>query len=303
MCARRFVQPADVDTGAEHLPRRPRTAVAALAVAGLAACTALSGCGSDSDSGKNTQSKNTQSKETPSAGEDQAKVVSTAYEKTAESDTAKMKVLTETSAGAKSVSVRGTGVIDFEDGASKLTLSGEGQRIEQRVIGGVLFQQPPKKERQQIPGNKSWVKVDLVKVAEHKDRAGGDRLNDPAESAAYSRAISGKGVEKLGNQKLDGTQTTRYRVTVDVDKLAEANQAKATQLKREFGRYLPMELWLDDDGRIRRQQVELTPHRGENGAQQVTARTVIDYTDYGTDAEIEAPPRDQTADLTKKAMG
>ncbi|WP_222623538.1 hypothetical protein [Streptomyces buecherae] len=307
MRARRLTRRTGSGTGAGPASRRGRTTIAALAVAGLAACTALTGCGSDDGSDDKTDKagggKSSESPETPGAGADQSQVVQTAYEKTAEAETAKMRLVTKTSAGSKDVTVRGEGVIDFDDGASKLRLSGDGKQLEQRVVDGVLFQQPPKEERKQIPGGKQWIKVDLAKVAERNDRSGGDQISDPAASAQYTKAISDGKVKKLGSQELNGVRTTRYQVSIDVDKLAGPHKAEAAQLKKQFGRHLPMELWLDDDGRIRRQQMELTPKQGEMNAQRVTARTVIDFTDYGTDAEVEAPPRGQTADVTNKLTG
>ncbi|MEU3962510.1 hypothetical protein AB0F42_22305 [Streptomyces buecherae] len=304
MRARRLTRRTDIGAGAGRASHRGRTTIAAFAVTGLAACTALTGCGSDDGSDNKAEpGRSGESAQTPGAGADQTEVVRTAYEKTAEADTARMRLVAKTSAGSKNVTVRGDGVIDFEDGASEMTLTGNGKRVEQRVLDGMLFQQPPKEEREQIPGGKQWIKVDLRKVAERAGRTGGDQISDPAASARYSKAISDGKAKKLGAEELDGVRTTRYRVTIDVDKLAETNKAETAQLKKEYGPRLPMDLWLDDDGRIRRQQMELTPKQGEVNAQRVTARTVIDFTDYGTDAEIEAPPRGQTADVTNKVTG
>jgi hypothetical protein len=69
-----------------------------------------------------------------------------------------------------------------------------------------------------------------------------------------------------------------------------------------------MRLWLDDDGRIRRQQIDMTvkaPASGESGAsgspRQIKISTVMEFTDFGTDVEAEAPPAGQVADVTDQA--
>ncbi|WP_217193257.1 hypothetical protein [Streptomyces buecherae] len=145
MRARRLTRRTGSGTGAGPASRRGRTTIAALAVAGLAACTALTGCGSDDGSDDKTDKagggKSSESPETPGAGADQSQVVQTAYEKTAEAETAKMRLVTKTSAGSKDVTVRGEGVIDFDDGASKLRLSGDGKQLDPRT--GMPLTQPP----------------------------------------------------------------------------------------------------------------------------------------------------------------
>src|SRR4051812_7820857 len=113
-------------------------------VAGVLVGTVLVGCGNDGDSaeGKGPSA----GKETSSAREQGTEAVRSAYDKTAEQDTARVKLRVRTSADGTSVTVDGRGTVDLEDGDSVMTLSAQGERIEQRLVDQVLYQRLPRSE-------------------------------------------------------------------------------------------------------------------------------------------------------------
>ncbi|GAA2342525.1 hypothetical protein [Streptomyces cuspidosporus] len=270
----------------------------AAGVACLLACTVLTACGSDDEPERKAGGT------TSSGGGDEGSAVRAAFDKTAEADTARMTLRTETSAAGQSATAAGRGVIDLSDGESTMTLTAGGQKIEQRVVDQVIYQKVPERQRAQVPGKKPWVKIDLKKAAAQQNGQGGNQINDPAESAAFAKGITDKDTRKLGTEKIGGVNTTHYRVTVDVDKLSTGEK-----LKRQVGPTLPMDLWLDDKGRIRRQQVDMTikapAGQSDSGdtPRKAKVRTRIEFSDFGTEVDAEAPPAGQTADLTDKATG
>ncbi|MGW0545897.1 hypothetical protein [Streptomyces altiplanensis] len=274
----------------------------AIGVAGAVACTALVACGSDGpDAGGKTGKKG------PGAQEEGTAAVRTAYDRTAEAETARMTLRTRTSAEGKTASVSGEGVIDLAGGDSEMTLTAEGQKIEQRVVDGTVYQKVPEAQQANVPGDKPWIKIDLKKAAQRNGGGGAAQVNDPAEAAGFAKGVTDKDVKKIGTEKAGGTNTTRYRVTIDVDKLAgPGDRAKAEQLKKQLGPTLPMDVWLDDDGRIRRQQMDMNMKApagpGAGGPQKVDVRTVIEYSDFGTELEVEPPAAGQTADMTGRAQ-
>ncbi|HET6858693.1 MAG TPA: hypothetical protein VFH94_16590 [Streptomyces sp.] len=278
----------------------------AIAVAGAVACTTLVACGSDSaDSSDKSAKSSPSAKKSPGAQEEGTAAVRTAYEKTADADTARMKLTTRTSAGGKSVTADGQGVIDLGEGDSEMTLTAEGQKIEQRVVEGILYQKLPKEQQAKVPGKKPWIKIDLKKAAQQGGAGGESQASDPADSAGFAKGVTDKDVKKVGSEKVGGTDTTRYRVVVDVDKLAADDPAKAEQMKKQIGPTLPMDVWLDDGGRIRRQQLDMEikapKDAAAKGPQKANVRTVIEFSDFGTELEVEAPAAAQTADMTNKA--
>ncbi|MFI6376016.1 hypothetical protein [Streptomyces sp. NPDC050546] len=273
--------------------------VCALGVAGVLAGTVLTGCGDDGDTRDGARG----SSAAGGTQEQGTQAVRSAYDRTAEEDTAEVKLRVRTSAQGASESADGQGVVDLDDGDSVMTLTVRGQRIEQRVIDQVLYQKMPKG---QAPDGKPWIKIDLGKVAE-KQGAGDNSMSDPAQSAAYAKAISDKDVTRKGTATIGGVRTTHYRVSVDVAELPGGDT-----LRRQVGPTLPMDVWLDDDGRMRRQQIDMTlkaptsTQRSSGDAssapQKVTVRTVMDFTDFGTEVAADEPPAGQVTDMTGKAL-
>ncbi|MFD9937653.1 hypothetical protein ACFWZ6_31480 [Streptomyces massasporeus] len=275
--------------------------VCALGVAGVLAGTVLVGCGDDGDSGDGT--RGTSADASAGTREQGTRAVRSAYDRTAEEDTAEVKLRVRTSAGGASQTANGQGTVDLDDGDSVMTLTMEGQRIEQRVIDQVLYQKLPKG---QAPGGKPWIKIDLGKVAAQQG-TGGRSMSDPAQSAAYAKAITDKDVTEKGSATVNGVKTTHYRVSVDVAELPQGDT-----LREQVGPTLPMDVWLDDEGRMRRQQIDMTvrtpetTQRSSSGAssapEKVTVRTVMDFTEFGTEVEADAPPAGQVTDMTGKAL-
>ncbi|MFE6409794.1 hypothetical protein ACFVOR_23010 [Streptomyces sp. NPDC057837] len=272
----------------------------ALGVAGALAGTVLVGCGD----GDTKQEAGASSAKTSAGAEERGtRAVRSAYDRTAEEDTAKVALRVQTSAQGRSETAKGQGVVDLEDGDSVMTLTAQGQRIEQRVIDQVLYQKLPKG---QAPGGKPWIRIDLGKVAERQG-AGDRNMSDPAQSAAYAKAITDRDVTEKGTATIGGVRTTRYRVSVDVAELPNGDT-----LRKQVGPTLPMDVWLDDEGRLRRQQLDMTvkaPQSSERSAStassapgKVTVRTVMDFSGFGTEVEAEAPPAGQVTNMTGKAL-
>lgn len=91
-----------------------------------------------------------------------------------------------------------------------------------------------------------------------------------------------------------------YWVSVDVAELPDG-----ARMREQFGPTLPTHVRLDDDGRLRRRQLDMTVKapasasaQPDNGAssEQVKATMAMSYSDFGTEGNTEAPPADQEAD-------
>ncbi|MER6622856.1 MULTISPECIES: hypothetical protein [unclassified Streptomyces] len=281
--------------------RRRGTKVAAIAVAAVMG-SVLTGCGDDSGS---TGAKDGAS---PSAGRSgggqdrSATAVRTAYEKTAEAESARMTIRTKLAAEGETITSDGKGVLDLAEGDSVMTVDAQGESIEQRVVDEVLYQ---KAQGQNAPGGKPWIKIDLQKVAARQG-VNDQRIGDPAQTVAYAKAITDKDVTEVGTEKVDGVDTTHYRVSVDVTELPGGDR-----MREQLGPTLPMQVWLDDEGRLRRQQVDMTVKapasasaKPDGGAvpQQLKMSTVMEFSDFGAEVDAEAPPAGQVADMTDKAL-
>ncbi|OSC67910.1 hypothetical protein B5181_15410 [Streptomyces sp. 4F] len=272
----------------------------AIAVAAVMGSVVLAGCGDDSDAKAQGGDPSATSKS--SSQEQGTTAVRAAYDKTAEAESARMTIKMKLSAEGETITSNGEGVIDLAQGDSTMTLTAEGKSIEQRVVDQVLYQ---KAAGQEAPGGKPWTKIDLKEVAAQQGM-NNQQIGDPAQTAAYAKAITDKDVSKVGTEKIDGVNTTHYRVSVDVAKLPGGDQ-----IRQQLGPTLPMQVWLDDEGRLRRQQIDMTVKApasasakpdGSASPQQLKTSTVMDFSDFGTKVDIEAPPTGQVTDMTDKAL-
>ncbi|MER7489172.1 LppX_LprAFG lipoprotein [Streptomyces sp. NPDC126497] len=281
--------------------RHRGTRAGAIAVAAVMG-SILTGCG---DEGGATGARDGAS---PGAsrsdgGRDQdTTAVRAAYDKTAEAESARMTIKTKIDAEGRTVTSEGRGVLDLAEGDSVMTVTAEGESIEQRVVDEILYQKAP---GQDAPGGKPWVGIDLEKVAAQQG-VNGQGIGDPARTAAYAKAITDEDVTEVGTEEIDGVNTTRYRVSVDVAELPGGDR-----MRKQLGPTLPMQVWVDDEGRLRRQQMDMTVRTGasasakpDTGAapQQLRMSTVMEFSDFGAEVDAEAPPAGQVADMTDRVL-
>ena len=276
------------------------TKASAYGLAGLLAAGALAGCGSDDNSDSGAAAK-----PSDAAGKSPTQVVQATNKNTTEAGSARVKITTSVSAKGQSQTVSGSGVMDFADGESKLAMEQSGQRLEQRVVDGVIYQKPPKGQGG-LPGGKSWMKIDVEKLRT-SGAAGNSQVSDPSDSFAYSKALSGKDVKKVGTESLGGVRTTHYKVGLDIDKLAKGDAAQAKKLREQLGETVPVDLWIDGKGLTRRQQIEMTAQptggaKDSGSANQGKVEVVMDFSDFGTDVDVDAPAAGDTVDVTDKVV-
>ncbi|MET8823236.1 MULTISPECIES: hypothetical protein [Streptomyces] len=274
----------------------------AIVVAAVTGSVVLSGCG-DGDGSQAERDGASPSASSSAGTQEQGTVeVRAAYDKTAEAESARMTIKMKLAAEGKTITSDGKGVLDLAEGDSVMALTVQDKTIEQRVVDQVLYQKIP---GEKALGGKPWIKIDLEKVAAQQGLSN-QQIGDPAQTAAYARAITDKDVTKAGTEEIDGANTTQYKVSVDVSKLPGGEQ-----LSKQVGPTLPMHVWLDDKGRLRRQQIEMTlkapasasaKPEGSASPQQLQMSTVMEFSDFGTEVNAEAPPAGQVADMTDQSL-
>ncbi|MGB8945146.1 MAG: hypothetical protein WCD21_33685 [Streptomyces sp.] len=276
--------------------------LALLGSAGLLGATALTGCGSG-DEGDGDQAARSGSEDNRQSA---TQVVQATNAKTSKAGSAQVKLETTATSGGRSETIKGSGVMDFGDGTSRIELGQDGQRIEQRIVDKVLYQKPPKGSGG-LPGGKAWMKIDLERL-QAAGGSGGSQVSDPADSFAYSKSLSEKDVKKVGQEQVGGVKTTHYRVAVDVKKLAKGSPEQQKKVRQQLGDTVPMDLWIDGKGLMRRQQLEMSmPGKAGGGtsktsAEKVEAKVVMNFSDFGTDVTVKAPEAADTVDMTNKAI-
>ena len=202
-------------------------------------------------------------------------------------------------------SIEAEGSFDYESRTGLLTMGlplQPGQApvdVEMRLLQNVMYMKFPA-EMSAAFGGKPWVKIDLEVAAE---AAGADlgalssaAAADPTQSLAQLRGVSDD-VTEVGEEELRGVNVTHYKLTINVEKaIAETPEAQREMVRSSLEKLgvesLPAEVWIDDDGRLRKMTQQITVEGA--GTTDVT----IELYDFGTDVNVEAPAEADVVDLT-----
>jgi len=266
-------------------------------VAGVLVVLTLAACGSGS-AGKATASKS--SKVSTIA------LVAGAADAAAQAKTAKLSGSMTIAFSGKQIDVPIEGAIDFEQQAASLRVDmsklGEGVMsgaMEIRIVDGSMYMNMGAllgARADDLLHGKDWIGIDMSGLG-----ADGGTQN-PADML---QSLRGAGdVREVGHTMIDGTETTHYRADIDVqkamEKVPEKYRATAEQGMKVLGTTFPIDVWIDNDGLPRRFAIDIEiPGKG-------SVKESIDYTDFGADVSIDAPPADEVqsmADFQRAASG
>jgi hypothetical protein len=149
----------------------------------------------------------------------------------------------------------------------------------------------------------------------------GGQFQDPTQFLAFLEA-SGAQIEEVGTEEIDGFETTRYTATTDFGALMEQQSEAVEKMLGSQGLagdaldamaevVVPMDVWIDSDGRVRRIHIEMDMteamssmvpgQTGASGSYEVVVEQ--EFSDFGVDVDIEAPPADETTDFAKLFSG
>ena len=292
----------------------------------LTAMVALAGaCGPSEDEGSSGKQAPEKARK-PTAVE----TVQVAYRETAAEQTAKttFEVTTGPAADTKNngqapmtFTMRGQGVMDFSGAASSMTMNIFGMgRFEMRQVGEMVYMRTPEGFAAQMPGTRPWIEVDMETIRGRQSGADLGQMEmgiaqDPTGELEYLRGVSDS-VERVGIEKVRGTRTTHYRAEIDLKKAAAKEGADARETYDEMieklgASRIPVQVWLDEQSRIRRYVLDMTAPMPENTASPNASREdakmrmhmVAEYYDFGTPVNVQAPPPDQTMDGSKLLSG
>jgi hypothetical protein len=261
----------------------------------LLACAVLplaAGCGAE-DSVKNTVDP-----------------VAQAATKTADAGSVQLSMTGKVSAAGQEVPIDATGAFDLKAkrGHMQLTTNVPGKgdvRIDELLDGLVIYMRSDALTSS-LPGGKHWIKIDLqalgkksgIDLGQLQQLGGG---TDPTQFLTYLKK-AGK-VEKVGSEDINGTATTHYHATIDLDKLADSSGdagASVRQLEQLTGnKTLPTDIWIDGQGRARRQKIEYSAKQPVPTSVSFT----IDYEKFGVPVDVNKPDAGDTVDFAALVGG
>lgn len=235
-------------------------------------------------------------------------VVAAAASKTAEAHTAKIFVSTGQRDAPEGKLETGKGVVDFSRRRLHLVLdagapgrtAGLPGLVEVLVDGRATYLKVPDGMAAPTP----WYRVGLEE--------GGGLLplsdlpqisNDPVPGLAYLGAVTGN-VEEVGSDRVRGVATTHYRAVIQVDDVLAQAPSKDRAVLRQYltmlgMKQLPMDVWVDVDGLLRRQVtiIDLGQNNLLDSPKAPEILNTVEFCDFGAEVDITPPPADQVMTL------
>lgn len=140
---------------------------------------------------------------------------------------------------------------------------------------------------------KLWLKLDPALFG-GEGRIG---QSDPNGSLDALRGVTGD-VKRVATESIRGTRTTRYRVTIDVEKaVANAPEERRDEVRRGVGSLgsgtIPADVWIDSKGRLRKEKLSVAGPSTRNNKGSIS----FEYFDLGAPTNVEAPPASQVVDF------
>jgi hypothetical protein len=166
----------------------------------------------------------------------------------------------------------------------------------------VVYMRFPAELAQELPPGKQWIKFDLAKLGTTQgidlaalfDQFSG---SDPSRSLELLRAAD-PDFRAIGSETVRGVQTTHYRGTVDLERLAASAPANLRDTYRRViqlsgQKTVPVDAWIDDQGRTRRVRYEQHMQGGS------TMELTEEFYDFGAPVNVSPPPADEVIDVTQ----
>lgn len=261
--------------------RRHRAGVAAGV---LCICLAGSGC---AESGAAAED---------SRGREAVEVVRRAADALVGAQSSKTRTSMEMATGGTRVTIHGEGVYDFrrQVGQLKVLLPQDPagatahRPIMELLAPGALFM---KNRGAGVPADK-WVRVDTRTLSDGNLVTGG--ATDPFVAAEVLRGA--RTATYVGEKEIAGTSVRHYRGTADLGAAAQdatdGNKESLAAAAKGFATdRVPFDVYLDDDGRIRKVRHRFSFVNGQPSGAVAVASTTLLY-DFGAPVDVRLPDRE-----------
>jgi hypothetical protein len=194
--------------------------------------------------------------------------------------------------------------------AAAATLGSGGLHIDELMKSSTIYVGSPLFAGR-LPGGARWMKIDLAKVGgalglNLQSLTSGE--SNPAQLLEFLRGHGGS-VTTVGREVLEGVNTTRYRGSIDLQKLAQTLPAAERgpargaleQLSAQSGlSSFPFEVWVDDQHRVRQMAMSISLSMGGEKAE---VQITINLSRFGPTPAVTAPSASEVFDGTGTALG
>jgi hypothetical protein len=208
--------------------------------------------------------------------------------------TSKAHTSMEMATGGTRVTIRGEGVYDYTRGLGRLRVmlphdpagTAERRPITELLAPGALYM---KNRGAGVPADK-WVRVDTTTLSDGNLVTGG--ATDPLAAAEVLRGA--RTATYVGRTVFAGTPVRHYRGTANLAEAAKkaspgAKASLAAAAKGFATAEVPFDVFLDDEGRIRKVRHRFSFVNGNRKTAVAVASTTLLYA-FGTPADVRLPP-------------
>jgi hypothetical protein len=178
--------------------------------------------------------------------------------------------------------------------------------VEMIFAGPVLYMKMPFLTKL-LSDPKPWIKVDLEAARQGDQNISQLAQLGQSDPTQILELLGGttRRVDDLGAEDVRGVPTTHYGMVLDLVQAAEqasesARPSVQNLIQRTGAATMPAEIWIDDDGRMRRMtyEVDLAAAASEEAsAERDTMAVAMELYEFGIQVDVEAPPENQVVDL------
>jgi hypothetical protein len=226
-------------------------------------------------------------------GADSVEVVRQSAAALQRAGSSKARTSMEMATGGTRVTIRGEGVYDYEERLGQLKVmlpqdpagAAEHRPITELLAPGALFM---KNRGAGVPADK-WVRVETATLSDGNLVTGG--ATDPFTAAELLRGT--RTATYVGETEVAGTAVRHYRGTADLELAARrASAGHRDALKAAAKGFatavVPFDVYLDDQGRIRKVRHRFSFVNGQRKGTVAVASTTLLY-DFGAPVDVRLP--------------
>lgn len=197
--------------------------------------------------------------------------------------------------------VSAEGAIDERAEEGSVNVSVEGHKLTELVKNPYVYVQLPSGSAAAIAGGKPWVRanVDTYTQALGAPSPFQEDTNRPGQT--LSLLDSSDDVTDVGSEQVRGVSTTHYHALVDVSRLdPSASAAGASRFAEVLEKLtgastLPVDAWVDAQGRVRKFSLSLQGHTPVGGLDETVSMELFDF---GPQPRVSVPAEAEVADIT-----
>jgi hypothetical protein len=232
---------------------------------------------------------------------DESGPIATAVEKTTEEGSEKTTTTGSVVLAGQTLRFHGQGGFDHatQEGYQELDVSVPGggtTSVDEVFIGNVFWLKSPLFENT-LPSGKEWFKVDLARANRLLGFNFKALLGQTPDDALELLGRTAEPVTTVGEEEIDGVQTTHFRARIDPRKVPAKD--KLQQLSAAV--YQPVDVWIDGGDLVRQVRLDYTAKADPAKPQRAHAVITMKLGDFGLTVDVEPPPASLVVDAAASA--